>query len=510
MPPNPPAAARFSAAAVSVEPDRSAHSFILTGKPGIGKTWFVSTIDRVFILPLEEGLKGASPNHRPAHFTQVPRNVVELEQAIDAFSAMNAPGEDKRRPYGHLALDSLSGIEVLVNDAACAEEGVKHMEGKDYGKVYEAALPVFQRLQRKLDAIRRTGTHVWVIAHAQEVVDSTEDGDTFRRWDLAFRGPTAKAQIVRNAWRQWADHVLFIDWDTQVKSAKGKRTVGKLKARILRTRESGFAFAKTRSRIADTLPATWEDLRKAMAAGSPAPDARLRAQIDELLPKLPEEDAVAIRADLAKATGSALSAVLSRAQGMYAVALQSAQEDAPAETVSTEPVVELDEEPEPAAQVAAVAVPVAVVAPAAQEPAPRAAVAAVAVPVAVAAPAEPVEAAAPAGDDLSAPQAAEPDERELLLALANEAKRFAALAESDEAARDIAVRARRDLKSVPDLLADVLAHVLCRRFDLATTITALNALVPDVKAAALTGLADGHVRQAFLARQKALKGAKAA
>jgi hypothetical protein len=306
--------------AVSNEPDKSAHSFVLTGRPGIGKTYFVSTIDKAFILPIEEGLKGISPDHRPAHFTSTPRNLTELEQALDAFCQLNAP-VDGKRPYAHLALDSLSGIEGLIHEQACAEEGVRHMEGKDFGKVFAAALPLFARVQKRLDSVRKTGTHVWLIAHAQETSEANEDGDQFRRWDLAFRGSPSKAAEVRSLWRQWADHVFFLDWDLSVRSQKGKRTVGKLRARVLRTRESGFAFAKTRARLPDVLPATWEDLRAAMASGTPAPEGRLRAQLEEVLGKLADEASVAtLRRELAKAQGAnRVAALLSRAQGFLAV-----------------------------------------------------------------------------------------------------------------------------------------------------------------------------------------------
>ena len=324
--------AKFSAQSITTDADKSAHSFVLTGKPGIGKTFLLSTIPRMFILPIEEGLKGASPDHEVAHYNVVPTSLVELEQALEAFGVINAPGPNGRRPYLHLGIDSLSGIESLIHAQACAQEGVSHMEGKGYGAVFAAALPLYGRIQKRLNTIRRSGTNVWVVAHAQEASEANEDGEMYRRWDLAFRGPPAKAGEVRNIWRQWADHVLFLDWDVSVRTQKGKRTVGKLRARIIRTKESGFAFAKTRSRIPETLPATWEDLQRAMQAGSAAPEPRVRQQVEDVLAKLTEEaNVLAIRADLSSAKGAnRMAAVLSRAQGMLAVE-RAAQAEASAE-----------------------------------------------------------------------------------------------------------------------------------------------------------------------------------
>jgi 5'-3' exonuclease len=325
------AASRFAGAKVSRAPDKSAHKFILTGRSGIGKTFFVSTIPGVFILPIEEGLKGVSLDHNPAHFQDergrdiIPRTLVEFCQAVDRFQAMNVPPEPgQARPFAHLAVDSLSGLEMLVHEAACGAEKAQHMEAKDFKKVWHAAEPLWRQAQRKLDAVRHTGVHVWMIAHSAETVDAALSGDTFRKWDLLLKGTGPTGVEARQLWRQWADHVFFLDWVAKVvKGDKTRRAVGKYEGRILHTRESATHYAKTRGRLPASLPATWEDLHRAMTAGVTAPDAKLRAQIQEIVPQLPDEDREAIEAELGAATGpSRLAAILSRAQGMLAIAME--------------------------------------------------------------------------------------------------------------------------------------------------------------------------------------------
>lgn len=334
---------KFSAAHVTTSADRSAHSFLLTGKPGIGKTWFLSTIPRCFVITTEEGLKGASPDHAVAHFDVPTQSVQDVVDACDAFIELNAPGPDGKRPYQHLGIDGMSGIEQFVHQEACKREGVTHMEGKDYGKVFSAAMPLYLQVQKKLDQIRRMGVHVWIVAHAGEATEAGEDGSMFRRWDLAFRGPREKQSEVRNLWRQWADHVLFLDWDVSVVSAKGKRTVGKLRSRVLRTQESGFAFAKSRARLPATLAATYEDLHRALVAGAAAPEAKLRKQIEAALGLLTDpENVAAIRADYAAAKGpNRLAAVLSRAQGMLSVE-RADEVDVVNEASPVQPAVQVD------------------------------------------------------------------------------------------------------------------------------------------------------------------------
>ncbi|MGK4001129.1 AAA family ATPase [Sorangium sp. So ce1036] len=333
-PPSPPPAqvskprppSRFSAASVTRAPDRSKHRLILTGRSGVGKTHLVSTIPGVFIVPIEEGLKGVSPDHEPAHFKETPRTIGELHRALDVFAELNTVDSEGRRQFPHLALDSLSGIERLVHEAACGAEKVRHMEAKDFKKVWSAAEPFWFEVQEKLDAIRRTGVHIWIVAHSAETVDaSTTSGEIYRRWDIQLKGTGTTGVEARQMWRTWADHVFFLDWAVEVqKGSKTSRAIGRYKGRILHTRESASYYAKTRLRLPPSLPAAWEDLAKAWAAGVAAPDTKLRAELNEVLPQLAPEDRAAIEAELETATGNKLSALVSRAQGMLAVALEDA------------------------------------------------------------------------------------------------------------------------------------------------------------------------------------------
>ncbi len=336
-PPQPSRPTRFGGAKVSTAPDRSAEKGIITGKSGIGKTHFVSTIPGVFILFVEDGLKGISADHSPGYFADekdrpiFPRNLSELTQGIDEFAGVrNAPVNGKR-PYRHFAIDGLTGIETLVLMEAMRVEKVPHMEGKEYKKVWAAAEPLMLSVQRKLDAVRATGVHVWVIAHSAETIDAAATGAVYRKADLLMKGSGDTGVQARNMWRSWANHVFFIDWVTKVtKGDKSTRSIANYEGRVMYTRENGQYFAKTRSRLPVSIPATWEDLAKAMAAGAAATEPKLRAEVDALLPKLSEESRAAIAADLASAQGAnRLAAILSRAQGMIAVAASESEEGEP-------------------------------------------------------------------------------------------------------------------------------------------------------------------------------------
>ena len=322
-------APRFSPAMVTTDPDRNAHIFGLIGKSGVGKTHFISTIPDMFILSVEEGLKGVSPDHSPAHFPHAPRTLAELYEAIKAFREANKM-VDGKRPFKHLALDSLTGIETLIHAEVCGAERVPHMEGKDFQKVWRAAEPVWDRLLKHLAVIRAGGTHLWLVGHASEVFDaSSTSGETFRKWDIQIKGAGDIGAAMRTMIRGWADHVLFLDWVTTVKSAKGKRNIAKYEGRVLYTRESGTHYAKTRSALPPSIPATWRDLSNALASGRPVSDGRLRAQIEQLVPKLSSDDQASLLEEMNGASNSKLADILSRAQGMLSVLQEEAAEDEP-------------------------------------------------------------------------------------------------------------------------------------------------------------------------------------
>jgi hypothetical protein len=334
---------KFATATIGSGPDRSALKTIITGQSGVGKTWFTSTIESdgspIFMIPVEEGLKGLCPDANPQRFRDerdrdiVPANLAELMQALDAFVAKNqpqGPEGQRRRPFRHLGIDSLSGIEKMVHAAACGAERARHMEDKEFKKVWSAALPLWQNVQNKLDEVRRTGVNIWLIAHSVEDYDSSDTtGDVFRRWDLMLRGTSKTLAETRELWRQWADNVFFIQKDVKVqKGDKNRRAMASLGGRILITRDTGRVYAKSRLPIPATLPATWPDLQRAIRAGAPVKVDATREQIAALLSSLDPEDKASAEADLAKATNATqLSSLLSRVQAMASIAARERGQD---------------------------------------------------------------------------------------------------------------------------------------------------------------------------------------
>jgi hypothetical protein len=332
---------------------------IVTGNSGDGKTFFVSTIvdsngGPIFFMPVEEGAKGMCPDASPAGFRRgdtwlAPRDLPDFYDMLDAFlHEVNVPvdveGPDgkpvKRRPYRHLGVDSLTGLERLVHQSVCQIEQVGNMEAKEYGKVWRAAVPVWQGVQNKLDEIRRSGVNLWIIAHATESIDASDTGQVFRKQDIMLSGSGKTLVEAQHLWRGWTDNVFFLLKKVKVTAgSKTTRAMAKLGGRVIVTTDNGRIYAKTRHALPPEIPATWPDLQRALKAGMSVKPAEVQKQVAAILPKLEPDDAALISADLALAKSpSQLAAVLSRAQGMLLVDLDDeAPEEEPKPAPTKQP-----------------------------------------------------------------------------------------------------------------------------------------------------------------------------
>lgn len=335
-------AAKFDLAQATTKPDQGAQLFVLYGREGVGKTWFVCTITQLFIIALEK-LKGiVSP---APHFPTQPASFRDLMEAIDAFEAGNAKGADGKRPFVHLAIDSTTHLERLIHEAARVEENTTNLRS-NYSEAKGRVESLWDQLFRRLEVLRtRSGVHVWLVAHGHQIDEAAHDGSTWKKWDLRLEKHAAP--LVRSA----ADHVLFLEQAVVVEKSKGKRAVGKDRGRVIRTREVPGYFAKSKSGVPDTVPATWPDLKKALAAG--AAPGKVRARVDELAKALSPEDAAIIAAELETRP---LQEVLAHVQSLLAVQSEEVAEAPSADAPEPSP------EPAPAAPAT----------PAAETPAPAA------------------------------------------------------------------------------------------------------------------------------------------
>lgn len=309
MPPPTTAAPKFSFDNITEEQDRGPQTFLLYGPPKVGKTTFLCDVPRLFIICPEEGLKGI--DKPPKHFPRAPRNLAEFYEAIEAFASRNTGPE---RPFYHLAIDTVSWLADMFAKAARAENRTRNLDN-DFKSAWGTVSTLWDELFDKIVAVkRRCGIHVWLVAHGEQRQDSNAAGDTWPKWDLQLEKKAAA--LVRRS----VDHVFFLNFSARLqKGGKGKRSVGQYTGRVIYTRDCADHFAGSRSSVPAEVPAEAKRLLEALSQGVPAPEARLRKELDELLPQLSDNDRAALAAQAREATTPrALAKVVAEAQSILA------------------------------------------------------------------------------------------------------------------------------------------------------------------------------------------------
>lgn len=256
--------------AITTRPAASGHRLLVYGAPGAGKTYLAASTRRCVFVCVEEGLLGVPPQWETPHPERPPTSLQELVQQIGE-AADHARGAGLQ----HVVLDSLTGCERLVYEAAQRDGGKSYADSIDYGKLWKQAKPHWLRLLDALDRVRRSGLHVWLLAHgSEELASDPETGKQWRRQTIAVEGSADSRAETRTMLVAWADHVLCLTLDVTLVAARGARAVAKVGDRLLWTSSQlGQCVAKNRASLPEELPGTWPALREALARGLAAAPA---------------------------------------------------------------------------------------------------------------------------------------------------------------------------------------------------------------------------------------------
>ena len=96
---------------------------------------------------------------------------------------------------------------------------VDSIEGYGYGKGFQYVLEMFRLLMGDLDVHRRAGRHVVLICHSMTTTAPNPEGEDYLRYEPDLYQPP-KTGRIRDAVKNWCDHMLFINYDMAVKKGK--------------------------------------------------------------------------------------------------------------------------------------------------------------------------------------------------------------------------------------------------------------------------------------------------
>ena len=111
-----------------------------------------------------------------------------------------------------IVIDPIEMAEKLLIGETCRQLKIDGLQGLPHGAAWQSLRENFDtQLMTRFSEIRRTGRHMVVIGHAQvRTVTLPGLAEPFDRYEPRLDKRNADTLV------EWADHVLFFDWDIRI------------------------------------------------------------------------------------------------------------------------------------------------------------------------------------------------------------------------------------------------------------------------------------------------------
>lgn len=195
------------------------HRVVIYGPGGIGKTTLAAQAPGpVAFIDLDDSLSRLKPEGNY-------KKVGGVKTWNDLRGVLQSDGWDGIKS---IVIDTGTKAEELA--AAHTIETVKHekghavtsIEGYGFGKGYQFVFDTFLNLLPEMDRHCREGRNVIIICHDCTSTVPNPSGEDWLRYEPRLQSPNSGKASIRLRVREWADHVLFLGYDVDVKDGKGK------------------------------------------------------------------------------------------------------------------------------------------------------------------------------------------------------------------------------------------------------------------------------------------------
>jgi hypothetical protein len=276
---------------------------VIYGPEGVGKTTLAKDFPgRVIFLDTEDG---------SCHFDVRRIRTLDSESFHNTFRAVL---KDHNLGIRTLVIDSIDQVEKYIRDRILRTHRINAIEDFGYGKGWTFLREEFERFLSDLDRLIARGINVVVIAHSAVRKYQPPLAETaYDRYSLKLHESNSSRL------KEWADAVLFLDWETRVLDSRGGKPRGAGgRTRMIHTTHSAGWDAKVRVDLPEKLPCQFDALKPlfgcqqeevnteaATAASAPlqeqeaAPNTLDRELYDKLLGAIGDMDKDAVRSYLA-------------------------------------------------------------------------------------------------------------------------------------------------------------------------------------------------------------------
>ena len=269
----PTTAPRMTLAAVTRGTVQKPLRVLVYGTEGIGKSTFGADAPAPIFLASEDGTSHLDVARFPQPST--------WEDVMEAIRTLTVEAHE----YRTLVVDTLDWLEPMCWDYVCRSAKKTSIEDFGFGKGYVAALDEWRRFVAALDKMReRTGMHVILLAHSFVKAFKNPDADVgdFDRYEMKLHAKTA------GLLKEWADAVLFAQYETVSKKVGEKNRGVSTGARVVHTERRAAWDAKNRHGLPEMLPLSWEEFYAGTGTRAAGGDvAATRAEVERLITLLP-------------------------------------------------------------------------------------------------------------------------------------------------------------------------------------------------------------------------------
>ncbi|MBM6756747.1 ATP-binding protein [Collinsella tanakaei] len=217
---------------------------LIYGPEGIGKSTLASQMPDPVFIDVEDGT-----GHIMTRRVGPPKDWDELLEMV-AFLAGTGP------EVSTIVVDTADAAEQLCQRAVCKRAKKDNIEAWGYGKGYVIAKDEYKRLLDALDLAIATGKNVVLVAHStMRKFERPDESGAYDRFELKLN------KHVSALVKEWADAVLFVDWEVFVSvddNGKARASGGK---RIVRCEHSPVWDAKNRWGLPAKMPLDADGIR---------------------------------------------------------------------------------------------------------------------------------------------------------------------------------------------------------------------------------------------------------
>lgn len=240
-----------------IEPPR----LLIYGVEGIGKTSIAAECpDPIFIFTE----KGKGVLNIDSWFCK------EWDQVVQCLTSLI----NEEHKFKTVVIDTVDWLEKLIHKHLCEDASKNNIEDFGFGKGYKRALSYWTDLLEMLTVLHEEKQMMIVlVSHSEIKTFKNPEGEDFDQYRLSVYEKTG-AML-----KEWADMVLFANYDNKIKGPekgsldkKGKavKVHGEI-GRNLHTEERAAYWAKNRYNMPPTMPIvrgqTWNNIEAAIEAG---------------------------------------------------------------------------------------------------------------------------------------------------------------------------------------------------------------------------------------------------